>query len=57
MTEAISVEEAEVALKKSYLEKLSGIIPATKAARYLQMENKIRAIIKFDLAGEIPLAP
>jgi hypothetical protein len=57
MSEAISVEEAEVALKKSYLEKLSGIIPATKAARYLQMENKIRAIIKFDLAGEIPLAP
>ncbi len=57
MTEALAIEESEVALKKKYLDKLSGVIPATKAARYLQMENKIRAIIRFDLAASIPLAP
>ncbi len=57
MTEALAIEEAEVALKKKYLDRLTGIIPATKAARYLQMENKIRAIIRFDLAASIPLAP
>jgi hypothetical protein len=57
MTEALAIEEAEVALKKKYLDKLSGVIPATKAARYLQMENKIRALIRFDLASKIPLAP
>jgi hypothetical protein len=57
MTEALAIEEAEVALKKKYLDRLSGVIPATKAARYLQMENKIRAILRFDLAANIPLAP
>jgi hypothetical protein len=57
MTEALAIEEAEVAMKKKYLDRLTGIVPATKAARYIQMENKIRAIIKFDLAASIPLAP
>jgi hypothetical protein len=57
MTEALAIEEAEVALKKKYLAKLDGVIPAIKAARYLQMENKIRALIRMDLAANIPLAP
>jgi hypothetical protein len=57
MTEALAIEEAEVALKKKYLDRLNGVIPATKAVRYLQMENKIRAILRFDLAASIPLAP
>ena len=57
MTEALAIEEAEVALKKKSLDRLAGVIPATKAARYLQMENKIRAILRFDLAANIPLAP
>ncbi len=57
MTEALSIEDAETALKRTYFEKLTGVIPATKAARYLQMENKIRAVIRFDLAANIPLVP
>jgi hypothetical protein len=57
MAEALAIEEAEVALKKKYLDRLNGVIPAIKAARYLQMENKIRALIRFDLAASIPLAP
>ncbi len=57
MTEALAIEEAEVALKKKYLDRLTGVVPAAKAARYIQMENKIRAIIRFDLAANIPLAP
>jgi hypothetical protein len=55
MAEALSIEEAETALKKKYLDRLNGVIPAVKAARYLQMENKIRALIKFDMAANIPL--
>lgn len=57
MTEALAIEEAEVALKKKYMDRLNGVVPAIKAARYIQMENKIRALLKFDLAAEIPLAP
>jgi hypothetical protein len=31
------------------------VLPATKVARYLQIENKIRSIVKFELAAQIPL--
>jgi len=31
-------------------------VPGGKVARYLQIENKIRAVIKYELAGTIPLA-
>jgi hypothetical protein len=55
MNEALSVEEAEVALKKKYLQRLNGVIPAMKAVRYLQMENKIRALARYDLSTQIPL--
>ncbi|HSF15190.1 MAG TPA: hypothetical protein VLK65_06525 [Vicinamibacteria bacterium] len=55
MEEALSIEEAEVALKKKYLARLEGVIPAMNAVRYLQIENKIRALIRFDLAASIPL--
>ena len=53
--EALAVEESEVKLRQSYAAKLGKVLPATKVARYLQIENKIRAIVKFELAAQIPL--
>jgi hypothetical protein len=53
--EALAVEESEVTLRKSYAEKMGKALPATKVARYLQIENKIRALVKFELASQIPL--
>ena len=35
--------------------KLAPILPATKVARYIQIENKIRALVRFELADKIPL--
>jgi hypothetical protein len=55
LTEAIAVDEAEVALRKKYSQKLDGVIPAMAVVRYIQMENKIRALIRFDMAANIPL--
>ena len=55
MSEALSIEEAEVALKKKYLARLNGVIPGMKAVRYIQMENKIRAVVEYDLSAQIPL--
>ena len=52
---AIAVEEAEVKLKRSYVPKLEKVIPSMKVARYIQIENKIRAIGKYELAAQIPL--
>jgi hypothetical protein len=53
--EALSVEEQETKLKRSYAEKLEKVIPSTKVARYIQMETKIRSLIKFEMAQQIPL--
>jgi len=53
--EAISVEEQEVKLKRANAEKVGKVLPAAKTARYIQIENKIRALIKFELARQIPL--
>jgi hypothetical protein len=55
--EFVAIEKAEAAMKESYVPKLSKVLPPKKVARYLQVENKIRALVKFDLAGQIPLVP
>lgn len=55
LNEAISVEEQEVKLKRTYAEKIGKVLPAAKTARYIQIENKIRAVIKVELAQQIPL--
>jgi hypothetical protein len=54
--EALAIEQAEADLKKNYVGKLSKALPVVKAARYLQVENKIRAVVKYDLAQGVPLA-
>ncbi len=53
--EYLKWEAEELKLKIAYMAKIGKVLPAFKVARYLQIENKIRAIIKFGLAAEIPL--
>lgn len=55
LDEAVAVDDAEAKLTRSTLPKILGALPATKAARYVQIENKIRAVIKYELAAGIPL--
>jgi hypothetical protein len=38
-----------------YAGRLSGVLPARKVARYLQIERKIRAAINYGVAAEVPL--
>jgi hypothetical protein len=52
--EVISIEEALVALKKTYVAKLNGVVPPIKIARYIQIENKVRAVVNAELAAGIP---
>lgn len=51
----LAVDEDEVKLRKTYGAKLAQVLPGKKAARYLQLENKIRAALRYDLATAIPL--
>jgi len=52
--ESVGIELAEANLKSEYAPKLSKVLPAKKVARYLQIENKIRAVVKYDLASGVP---
>jgi hypothetical protein len=54
ISEFVAIGKAEGGLNESYVPKLSKVLPPKKVARYLQIENKIRAAIKYELAGEIP---
>jgi hypothetical protein len=53
--EKIAIDEAEAAMQKAYVPKLSSALPAKKVARYMQIESKIRAAARWDLADKIPL--
>ena len=55
MKDYLESEEDIIKLRKSYLSKFSDVIPGKKVATYYQLENKIHAVIRFDLAMEIPL--
>ena len=55
--EVLAIDQDEITLRKDYSVRLGRAIPAIKAARYLQIENKIRAAIRYDLAAGIPLVP
>jgi hypothetical protein len=55
INQAIAVEEAELKLKRSYVPRLEKVLPGMKVARYIQIENKIRALVKYELAAQIPL--
>ena len=53
--EAVSIDQAESNLKSTFAPKLGKVLPVKKVARYLQIENKIRAVVKYDLAQGVPL--
>ena len=52
----MALEKDLLKLKESYLPKFSAVLPQKKVARYYQLENKIQAVVRFDLADQIPLA-
>ena len=55
MDEALAIDQAEANLKSSYAPKLSKALPVIKVVRYLQIENKIRAVVRYDIASGVPL--
>src|SRR3974390_1747060 len=57
LDQSIAIDEAETRLKKSYMPKLAKVLPGRKVARYMQLENRVRALVRYEIAGEVPLAP
>jgi len=51
---AASLEEAR--LQQKHFKQVLKVLPAVKAARYMQIENKIQSVVRFEAAKAIPLA-
>ena len=56
MADYMATEEDTLKLNKSYFSKFDKVLPGKKVMAYYQLENKIEAIIAYDMAGQIPLA-
>lgn len=55
-TEALDIEKDEAALMEHTYGKLKGHVSIVKAVRYLQLESKLRALVRVELAARIPYA-
>jgi hypothetical protein len=53
----LGIERDRVALRERYVPRVRAVLPATKAARFFQIENKLDAIVNLSIAAEIPLVP
>jgi hypothetical protein len=56
VADSLDLEKQELELKKAHLARVAKVLPPSKLVRYAQMENKIRALVKYDLAINIPMA-
>ena len=57
LTEMLAIEKDRASLLNKYRDKFAATVSARKVARYYQIENKIRAVVNYQLADEIPLVP
>ena len=55
LNEYLSYERMRLITKQSFVKKFQQVLPSLKVARFFQIENKLEAIINFELARQIPL--
>lgn len=51
----LTAEEDRAKVRRSYVAPIAKAISGRKLARFYQMENKIDAVVRFEMASEIPL--
>jgi hypothetical protein len=52
---SFNVEQKKVELKRKYFKRFSKVVPATKAARFFQLENQINLALDLQVAASLPL--
>lgn len=55
--ESLAIDAGEIALRQKYLPILQRALPGRTAMRYLQLEGKLRAIARYEVAATVPLIP
>ena len=56
LEEYLDIEDAYLKLRKSYVKKVGKVLSPKLVTRFFQIENKLQAVVDFDLARNIPLA-
>jgi hypothetical protein len=51
----LAVEEDRAKVRRTYFADFTKVLPGKKAARFYQIENKMDAVVRYDLASEIPV--
>jgi hypothetical protein len=54
--ETLVARKEEARLREKHFRQLLKVLPAHKAARYMQIENKIQAVVAYEGAKAVPLA-
>ena len=54
-TASMNFKQESLNLTKQYYKKFKKILPAGKVAKYFQAENKIAALVDYQLAADIPM--
>lgn len=55
LDEFLVIEADRLKLRQAYVPRFRKVLPDTKVGRYYQLENKIHAVVSYDLARVIPL--
>ena len=55
LDEYMTIESLGLKLRQTYLPKFRKVLPEVKVVRYYQIENKIQAVLIYELAANIPL--
>jgi len=53
--QVMDFKTASLKLEKTYYKKFKKILPAAKAAKYFQAENKIEAMVAANIAAQVPM--
>ena len=51
----LSAEGDRVKVRRTYLAEFAKVLPGRKVVRFYQIENKMDAVLRYDLASEIPV--
>jgi hypothetical protein len=56
LDESLDIQAKQVAVRREHVKAFRKLLPPAKVARFFQLENKLDAVVNYELAQAIPLA-
>ena len=55
MADYFDIQSRTLKIRKGYLKKFKKVLPSVKVAKFYQVENKLDAVLDYQLASQIPM--